>query len=235
MAKSVIVTADKVYYRHRIGKIISITLTLLLLLLILVYVVLRIVYNGGNFTVTLDSDKTLKSSINIYESLNDPTGKNKLYADNVSFMDNISVKWLPENIDSESDGSHNGTNYIAYTFYVENKGDEDLNYWYKIVVDDVVKSVDRAVRVMVIENGQKTIYAKANELTGEPEDNTIAFKNDADGTIVLKERTDFNPDIRDKFTIVIWIEGDDPDCIDALIGGEIKMHMDITEEHIKEN
>src|SRR5574344_567536 len=235
MAKSVIVTADKVYYRHRIGKIISLSLILLLLLLIVIYVVLKVVYNGGNFTVTLDSDKTLKSGINIYESLNDPTGKSKLYADNVSFMDNISVKWLPENIDTEAEGSHNGTNYIAYTFYVENKGEEDLNYWYKIVVDDVVKSVDRAVRVMVIENGVKAVYAKANELTNAPETDTIPFKEESDGTIILKERTDFNPGDRDRYTIVVWIEGDDPDCIDALIGGEIKMHMDITEEHIKEN
>ena len=36
----------------------------------------------------------------------------------------------------------------------------------------------------------------------------------------------------DKYTVVIFIEGSDPDCIDALIGGEIDLHMNITEEHI---
>ena len=35
----------------------------------------------------------------------------------------------------------------------------------------------------------------------------------------------------DKFTIVVYLEGDDPECDDSLIGGEMKMHMDITEEH----
>ena len=40
---------------------------------------------------------------------------------------------------------------------------------------------------------------------------------------------------KDRFTIVIFLEGDDPECINDLIGGEIKMHMDITEEHFKEN
>ena len=45
-------------------------------------------------------------------------------------------------------------------------------------------------------------------------------------------RESFNPGDIDKFTIVIYLEGDDPDCVDALIGGEMKMHMDITEEHI---
>ena len=39
----------------------------------------------------------------------------------------------------------------------------------------------------------------------------------------------------DKFTIVVYLEGDDPDCTDDLIGGEMKMHMDITEEHPAEN
>ena len=51
---------------------------------------------------------------------------------------------------------------------------------------------------------------------------------------MLVQRRDFRSKDVDKFTIVIWIEGDDPDCIDDLIGGEMKMHMTITEEHIKQ-
>ena len=43
------------------------------------------------------------------------------------------------------------------------------------------------------------------------------------------------PNAIDKFTIVIFLEGDDPDCLNNLIGGEIKMHMDIIESHIEEN
>jgi hypothetical protein len=234
MAKDVIVTADAIHRRRKVGKLVGLTLIILLLLLIVIYIILQVVYNEGKFTVSLDSNATLESGINIYESLNDPTGKRKLYSQTIGQMDNISIKWLPENIDAEAEGSHNGENYIAYTFYIENQGVETLNYWYKIIVDDVIKSVDKAVRVMVIKNGERVIYAKANELSGEPEKDTVAFRTDEDGTIVLEERTNFNPGDRDKFTVVIWIEGDDPDCIDALIGGEIKMHMDITEEHIEE-
>jgi hypothetical protein len=233
MANNVMVTANKVYHRHKIGKITTVTLTLLLLFLIIVYVLLSIVYSTGNFTVSLDSEETLKSGISIYESLNDPKGKNKLYAKSLTFMDNISGKWIPENIDSESDGAHNGDNYIAYTFYVENQGDETLNYWYKVVVDDVIKNVDKAARIMIIQNGNKVVYAKTNELSGEAEEGTIPFTTYDDGTIIIQERQNFAPGDLDKYTVVIWIEGDDPDCVDALIGGEIKMHMDITEEHIE--
>ena len=40
-----------------------------------------------------------------------------------------------------------------------------------------------------------------------------------------------NPGKIDKFTVIVYLEGDDPECDDSLIGGEMKMHMDITEEH----
>ena len=84
---------------------------------------------------------------------------------------------------------------------------------------------------MVYLNGERTVYAKLNGYTEEPEVGTKAFYS-AD-TVMLESRQDFLPGSVDKFTIVIFIEGDDPDCTNALLGGEMKMHMDITEEHIK--
>ena len=131
-----------------------------------------------------------------------------------------------------SGGGHNGDNYIAYTFYVENMADETIHYWYKISILDVVKNVDEAIRVAVYLNGEKKVYAKANSSTSEPEKDTIAFKDLEN--VMLEQRKDFKSGDVDKFTIVIWIEGDDPDCIDPLIGGEMKMEMVITEEHIKQ-
>ena len=35
-------------------------------------------------------------------------------------------------------------------------------------------------------------------------------------------------------TVVIWLEGDDPECVDNLLGGEIKISMNITDEHFDE-
>ena len=125
-----------------------------------------------------------------------------------------------------------GDNYIAYTFYVENEADETIHYWYKILIDDTVKNVDEAIRVAVYLNGEKTVYAKANRYTSQPERNTVAFKDSE--TVMLEQRRDFRSGDIDKFTVVMWVEGDDPDCIDDLIGGEMKMHMVITEEHVKQ-
>ena len=46
-------------------------------------------------------------------------------------------------------------------------------------------------------------------------------------TLVLRERTEgFAPRDKDKYTVVIWLEGNDPECIDDIIGGTIKFSMD---------
>ena len=158
--------------------------------------------------------------------------KRKLSARELEFMDNISVKWLPEDINTRGEGSHNGNNYLAYTFYLENKGSDTINYWYEIFIDDVIKNVDDAIRVMVFRNDDKKIYAKPNKTTGEAENGTEKFYSSSE--VLVEGRQEFKPGDIDRFTIVIFLEGDDPDCLDNLIGGEMKMHMDITEEHIKQ-
>lgn len=237
MAKEVIIKADKVKKRKVTSRLVKISLLILLLFLIILYIILEIIYNEGKFTVSLDSNRTLESGLAIFDSLNNSHGKRKLEATSIKFMDNISYKWLPENIDDEGEGSHNGENYIAYTFYAENQGNETLNYWYEVIVDDIIKNVDEAIRIRIYRNGEPITYAKKSSLGNEPEVDTTPFKEieNSKGTIILEQRKDFTPGTLDKYTVVVWLEGDDPDCTDALIGGELKMHMIITEEHIEQS
>lgn len=234
MASEVVLSADKIKNRKKMSKIVRKALFVLLIFLVLLYIILDVIYSEGKFTVILDSNESLESGLAIFDSLNNSHGKRKLEATPIKFMDNISYKWIPENVDTEADGSHNGQNYIAYSFYVENQGDRVINYHYEVIVDDVIKNVDEAIRIRIYRNGEETTYAKRNFLDNEPEANTVPFKNikDAQGTIILEKIADFKPDDLDRITILVWLEGDDPDCTDALIGGELKMHMVITEEHI---
>lgn len=230
----VVVTAQQIKNRKRFEKIVTITLLVIVLLLCISYFVLNIIYNEGSFTISMDKNTYLRSNLVMYESMNDRSSVRKLSASNLEFMDNISIKWLPDNINNEAEGSHNGENYIAYSFYLENQGDENINYWYSVVVDDVIKNVDDAVRIMIYRNDESVVYGKINANTNEPETGTVAFRDDEDGTIILEKRSDMVPDQVDKITIVIWLEGDDPECVNAILGGEMKIHMDITEEHVDE-
>lgn len=224
--------SEKIKEREIKIKVVKIGLLVMLMFLTIIYFILRIVYETGDFTISLDPNLAQKSGLIMYERKSEKEEKKILKATKVEFMDNISVKWLPENLNNMGEGAHNGDNYLAYTFYVENKGSDTINYWYEIIVDDVIRNVDKAIRVMVYRNDEKTIYAKPNEITGEAEQGTVKFYSDIE--VMVQGRMNFKPGDIDKFTIVIFIEGDDPDCIDVLIGGEMKMHMEITEEHVKQ-
>lgn len=222
--------SEKIRERNKKIRVVRIGILIMLMALIIMYFLLRIVFETGYFTVSLDPNFAQASGLVMYEKLAEKQERKILKATKVEFMDNISVKWLPENINNMGEGSHNGENYLAYTFYLENKGSDPINYWYQIFVDDVIRNVDKAIRVMVYRNEERIIYARPNETTGEAEMGTEKFYSDTE--VMLKCRENFKSGEIDKFTIVIYLEGDDPDCVDALIGGEMQMHMDITEEHI---
>lgn len=229
MAKEIKVTANNLSKRKKRYVKTKVVISIILMVLLFVFIILSMVYKGGKFTVTLDKRLAMDNNIVMYEDNDLKEDKKRLVARDLEFMDNISINWIPSNIDNEANGSHNGENYIAYTFYIENRGNDVVNYWYSVIIDDVIKNVDEAVRVMVFHNGEKSVYAKVNSYTGMEEENTLAFF-DKD-IAVLKQRVDFRSGDVDKFTVVIWLEGDDPDCNDNLLGGEIKMHMEIREEY----
>ncbi len=224
------VKAEQVYRKKVFSRLIKIAFLLLIIILSIVYLFLYIVYDGGRFTVSLDRNMSNRKNIFLSEDgkLNSKT--RRLSADTIDYMDNISINWLPDNLDTEATGAHNGDNYIAYTFYVVNAGEESVHYWYEIDIDDTIKNVDEAIRIMIYRNGEPTVYAKKNRTTKENEPGTEAFVSN--NIAVLEQRKKMKPGKKDRFTIVIWIEGDDPECNNALLGGEIKMHMDIREEHI---
>ena len=199
------------------------------LFLIIIYFLLISFYEGGNFTISLDPSFAQKSGLVMFES-EENDDKRILKATPADFIDNISIKWLPSDINKQGTGSHNGENYFAYSFFIKNKGSETVHYWYEIIIDDVIKNADEAIRVIIYRNDDRKVYAKINSKTGEPEEGTTSFYSEKE--VAVEQRQDFKPGEVDKFTIVVFVEGDDPDCLDNIIGGEMKMHMDITEEHI---
>ena len=78
-------------------------------------------------------------------------------------------------------------------------------------------------------NGNYTDFAKAKTGgNGEPEIDPYNRKMTnflSSGTVTEGTVTGFAPGDISKVTVVIWIEGNDPDCTDDLIGGEFKIDM----------
>ena len=215
-------TTDKLKKEKKLKKKFKLVVILLLLLLLILYFVMGIVYNNGNFSITLDKNLYLDNGIIIYDDFQYKVYRTELLAKAPETFNSIKEIWLPEEIKDYEGGSHNGDSYLVYTFYIENTGDEIASYTREVIIDDVIKNIDAAIRVRIYKNEEYLTYAKLSS-EGEVEPNTVPFIDDK--IIMSEDVTNFKPNDIDKYTIVLWIEGEDPDCTDNILGGEFKVRM----------
>ena len=233
-------TAEKVRKRDWLIRIIALILLILLLIIGIGYCSITILNKAGRFTVSLvPNDYGIQLSET--EDFAKPTLN--LSAAPVEDMNNITKDWiLNKNAElGEGDpvyesfsaldkvwGEHNGQNYLAYTFGVRNaSGDEKdvVSYRASLNLEYEYKGADEAVRVMVYRNGEPTIYAKPRTSDGKLEQ-FAADKNFLEDDIVFEDiRSDFKVGETDRYTVVIWLEGEDPECVNAIMGGEAKFSM----------
>lgn len=197
----------------------------MMLLVVILFIAAFAQEKMGNFTINLDRLELYRRGISIADNGDFDGATARLTAATVKDATNISIEDLPKNLDSAKDGNHNGKNYMAYTYYVRNAGKEDLSYIARITLDSCSKGAEKAVRIAVWRNGKRVIYA-APAKNGGTEQNCRNFKSD--DVVCEYEEKNFLVGNVDKYTIVIWMEGDDPECVDSIIGGsvELSMHID---------
>jgi hypothetical protein len=205
-------------------RVLGLLVILLIAIIAIAYAISYFYDKYGSFTVKINKYDMMRQGLTLSETPEFDKTNSVLNANIVYDMTNISGDDLPENLDMIN-GSHNGESYIAYTFYLINGGDDTISYEGEMSIENVTNNVDEAVRVAVYINGEKTVYGKTKSNgTGKESDCDSEFTS---ATVVMNtKREKFEPKAKDKFTVVIWLEGNDPDCTDELIGGTLKLGMD---------
>ncbi len=204
-------------------RILGLLAVILIAIVAIAYAISYFYDKFGSFTVKIDKYDMVQQGLCLSETPYYERTESRLNADIVYDMTNISGLDLPENLDMVN-GSHNGDSYIAYTFYLINSGDDTVSYEGEMNIENVTNHLDEAIRVAVYENGVRTVYGKTKS-------NGSGIEGDCDAeflasTVVMRtENHSFEPRAKDKYTIVVWLEGNDPDCTDELIGGTLKLGM----------
>lgn len=216
-------TAGEVKRHKVIVRIISILLIILIAIVAIAYAVSYFYDKFGSFTVMVNKYDMINQGLTLSETPEYERSTATLNADILYDMTNMSGADLPENID-KINGVHNGDNYIAYTFYLINSGEDTVAYNGVMLMENITNGVDEAVRVAVYKNGERTVYGKTkSDGTGMESDCDKEFES---STAVMSTKNEkFQPGARDKYTVVIWLEGNDPDCLDNIIGGTMKLSM----------
>ncbi len=201
-----------------------------LLVLVIFYAAASLFYNEGGLSVSLrDTKGRLDKSgqLSLSETPDFANPQVQLRAEGIGEMTNVSGLDIPDDVESAGE-SGNRDGFIIYTFYVKNSGKAACDVRTLMTIEDVVKNVDAAIRIRLYKDGVATTYAKLSK-DGTPEkDGSTPFWD---------EETVFNDAINDlavgeivKYTVVIWLEGDDPECLDNIRGGNLKMSLTLSVE-----
>ncbi len=215
-------------YRVRM-KLLAVLLAVLTTFVGIVYIASVLYEQTGSFTISINKYEMTKYGLTLSESKEMTRPTSNLNAKIAEKMTNIAGETIPENVNM-IDGEHNGRDYIAYTFYVQNAGEVEVSYDYEVKMSATTNGLDEAIRLRAyIDDGEPVTYAKTKMDGTGAEPGTVEFHS---ANVIMRGRVEaFEPGEKTKFTIVIWIEGNDPDCIDWLIGGKMKLDMDIAIVH----
>jgi hypothetical protein len=145
-------------------------------------------------------------------------------------MDNITYDWLPPGLDNMGGGSHNGDNYIAYTFYVLNSGEEDLEYMSRLRIKNSTQNVETAIRVKIFRNGVPTVYTHTydNAIDPEIEQAGVPVELFYAEDVIAYNITPLTVGNYDRYTVVVWLEGEDEDCVNDKFSSELQMVWDVS-------
>ena len=196
----------------------------LALMMLIMWIISMLISQYGDLVISLERPLRSKGIV-VAEEPDPEKGVTILSAPKVKEVTNITYEWLPlEELDTK-DGSNNGKNYLCYTFYVINNGKETVDYDADLQIKGVSKSMDEAIRVMVYKNGEPNIYGKHQYKKDADVAETDATLFDSDTSVMKTTTEDFEPGAMDKYTVVAWVEGNDPECINDIMGGFMRMNM----------
>ena len=213
----------------------------LLLLVIILYLLFIFFWRGGldgegggdepdygDFTVQIDEGN--RNLISLSEDIEFEGATIRLQGSSADDLWHCTRDWIPANVqDLSQGGSHHSSDpsYFAYTFYLKNCSDEEIKYTYDLELVDkyIAKELDAldAMRIMFICNGEKSVWANPSKDGTPIEANTSLFSAEP---YMMKQKDNVIAagDIQ-KYTVVMWLEGEDPECINDIFTNQLKFQM----------
>ena len=199
-------------------------------------------HNVQSYTIEITNPVEQNKIMILSETREFVNATHTLYATPVNRALPIGVRGNPEaepieisSLEEFKDGSHNGINYFAYTFYAKNAGTASLDYNLKLFITQSENNVDKAIRVKIVivrdyfgakireENTYAHVQSEIGINPGAPEPGTTPFYNNK--IVINQNRYGLDVETVDQYTVLMWLHGEDLDCNDQIIKGKLSMTM----------
>lgn len=206
-------------------------------LIMLVFFAAFTIYGNkvGNFVINVDKQGP-SVAVSMTEDMSDLTSHISVPGLDSQDLATYNTKYIPEDLTEGVGVKSDYTNYyyFAVSFYFVNQSDYIIDYVVSMTILDNIGVAEDIVRVLIIEGeSDGTIYAKAEETEEDAEKlaaccgyTPTEFVDDT--TVMLRRVTDLRAGDYIKYTVVLWLEGNDKLAVDGCEGSRIKMQMDFT-------
>ena len=181
-------------------KVLLAALAALVTLTALIFMGAALHRNMGRLSVGIAKEDLSRYGLSLSETRDMKYRTSRLNAEISERITNISRNDLPaDEILLGFDGQHNGDEYIAYTFYLEHRGTDVMDYEYEVTIGNVSLGLDDAMRVRLYIGDEGVEYAKLSA-ENTPEPYSPPFHST--GVITRGLVEDFAPGDKVKYTIV---------------------------------
>ena len=189
--------------------------------------------DAGDFVVQVE-DGTVKKTLKITESIENPEYRTRLEGNGYLNLSDTTYTMFEDKISTyiATGGDYVDENacVYAYTFYVLNDNDEALDIKVTLNYSNVTRDLDKAIRVMTVSTyAGKHVYQAKDEVEKDygaeyPSVETFATAEECYNEILLG----VEPNEYIKYSVLFWLEGEDPDCVDSILGGTIKFSLKLS-------
>jgi hypothetical protein len=196
--------------------------------------------NAGNFVMSVDAAARQRGIV-ISETPDFLVRTSRLMSEPISGAREVTYSWLKIEEIREAQGNYydQDHDYVAFTFYLKNTGFETVDLSYYLRITSVYNDLDKVIRVLIIEEsikeGNQNYYKETIYMKPDSTQDAFYPDNYPETTFFLTDRqitrnliSNFRPNYERRFSIVIWMEGYDPDLTDKIMGGMIKMELVIS-------
>lgn len=190
--------------------------------------------DAGNFVVQVE-DGTVKKTVKITESIENPVFRTRLEGSGYLNLSDTTYTMFDDKLESYAasggDFVDEGACVYAYTFYILNDNKEALDVEITLSYSNVTRDLDKAIRVMTMSShaARNNVYQVPDDVETDygatyPVVNPFLSTEECYKEVVLG----VEPEEYVKYTVLFWLEGNDPDCIDSILGGTIKFSLKIS-------
>lgn len=207
--------------------------------------------SSGSKVLSLSSDREFSFGSEILEINGPGTMDNTTLASGMNLVTSPAIEdRLATIVTSDGFECSSTDRFIASTFYLKNTTGSDQIYAEQLNLRNASNNVDTAMRVMLIRNYDIMVYAKSNNgvleqvvplstpytelLIQENEDATVNILHTGEDAwiaedfysseyIFFNDNLTIASDETVRYSIIIWLEGWDPDCTDDKLNGIIQM------------